>query len=242
MAAKCPRSRTAAVKQLNVFCEGPTEQGFCADVLQPHLFPSGSGIIHTLAVGQKDHRHVYGLGRRMKYEKVRKFISHTIKQRRGQSVYFSTLFDLYGLPNDFPGKANTVRNPANPTQYVAVLEQAFLDDINEHSFVPYLQLHEFEAMLFADPQAFAISFEHCTQQIEQLQQIAASVPSIEHIDDGSDSAPSKRIIAVLPEYEGRKSSAGPDIAGYIGIATIRKHSPHFDSWLSRIEALMWTEK
>jgi hypothetical protein len=55
------------VKQLNVFCEGQTEQGFCAQVLQPHLFPSGDGIVHTLAVGEKDHHHVYGIGRRTRY-------------------------------------------------------------------------------------------------------------------------------------------------------------------------------
>ena len=41
------------MKQLSVFCEGQTEQGFCAQVLQPHLFPSGDGIVHTLAVGEK---------------------------------------------------------------------------------------------------------------------------------------------------------------------------------------------
>src|SRR5260370_30388677 len=73
MAAERPWRRAGAMKQLNVFCEGPTEQGFCAQVLQPHLFPHGDGIIHTLAVGEKDHRHLYGLGRRIKYEKVRKF-------------------------------------------------------------------------------------------------------------------------------------------------------------------------
>lgn len=198
-------------------------------------------MVHTLAVGQKDHHHVYGFGRRMKYEKVRRFISHTIKQRRGQNVYFSTLFDLYGLPDDFPGKPDIVRNPANPTQYVVALERAFGEDINEHSFIPNLQLHEYETMLFADPGAFAASFENCAKQIEQLRQIAVSVPTIEHIDDGTDTAPSKRIIAVIPEYDGRKSSVGPDIAKRIGIAAIRTQCPHFDGWLSRLEVLAWAK-
>lgn len=92
------------MKQLNVFCEGQTEQGFCAQVLQPHLFPSGGGVVHTLAVGKKDHHHIYGIGRRTRYEKVRKFILNTMKQREGKNVYFTTLVDLYGLPPDFPGK------------------------------------------------------------------------------------------------------------------------------------------
>jgi len=227
------------VKQLNVFCEGQTEQGFCAQVLQPHLFPSGDGIVHTLAVGEKSHHHIYGIGRRTRYEKVRKFILNTIKQREGKNVYFTTLVDLHGLPHDFPGKAASVLVAANPTAYVLALEKALESDINHFRFIPYLQLHEYETILFADPDAFRIAFENCGAEIEQLKTIAASEPSIEHIDDGEETAPSKRIIKVIPEYEGRKSSAGPDIAELIGVNTIREKSPHFDAWLSRLEQIQW---
>ena len=43
----------------------------------------------------------------------------------------------------------------------------------------------------------------------------------------------------IPEYDGRKSSAGPDIAAYIGIATIRVKCPHFHLWLVQLENLQW---
>lgn len=185
-------------KQLIVFCEGQTEQGFCNQVLRPHLFPQGTGILHTLAVGSKHHRHVYGLA--TKYEKVRRFILNTIKQRAAPGVLFTTMFDLYGLPKDFPGKQDHQRNSENPIPYVEALEQAFADDISYHGFVPYLQLHEYEALLFTDPTAFEISFEHCEAEIEQLQAIAATAETVEHIDDGRETAPSKRIIAELPAY------------------------------------------
>jgi hypothetical protein len=227
------------VKQLNVFCEGQAEQGFCDQVLQPHLFPQGGGIVHTLAVGEKDHHHVYGLSRRIKYEKIRKFICNTIKQREGDDVHFTTLFDLYDLPPDFPGKEANVRNPANPTPYVEALELAFGQSINYHRFIPYLQLHEYETMLFADPDAFSYSFENCAPAIQQLQAIAAAVNSIELINDSEHTAPSKRIISLIPEYDGRKSTAGPDVAEYIGIPVIRSKCPHFDQWLKRLEDLCW---
>ncbi|MGB0068152.1 MAG: DUF4276 family protein [Isosphaeraceae bacterium] len=227
------------MKQLNVFCEGQTEQGFCAQVLQPHLFPSGDGIVHTLAVGDKSHHHIYGIGRRTRYEKVRKFILNAIKQREGKNVYFTTLVDLYGLPHEFPGKAANMRVAANPTAYVLTLEKAFESDIDHFRFIPYLQLHEYETILFADPEAFRIAFENCEAEIEQLKTIAASAPSIEHINDGEETSPSKRIIKVIPEYEGRKSSAGPDIAAQIGLKTIREKSAHFDAWLSRLEEIHW---
>lgn len=186
------------MRQLNVFCEGQTEQGFCAQVLQRHLFPQGAGIIHTLAIGEKDHHHVFGTGRK-KYQKVRKFIQNTIKQRGGNDVLFTTLFDLYGLPNDFPGKADNTRNSAAPTPYVIALENAFGEDINHFGFIPYLQLHEYETILFAEPEAFAISFENCAAKVQQLKAIATLVPSIEHINDGKETAPSKQIIKIIPE-------------------------------------------
>lgn len=226
-------------KQLIVFCEGATEQGFCRQVLQPHLFPQGDGTLHTLSVGEKNHRHVYGIGRHTKYEKVRRFIQNTIKGRNTGRVYFTTLFDLYALPNDFPGKAYNTRNRANPTPYAVALEDAFAKDINHFRFIPYLQLYEYETMLFADPMAFRRSFEHCEDEIQQLIVIANSEPTIEHIDDGPTTAPSKRIVAIIPEYDGRKASAGPDIAEHIGLPTIRSKCPHFDIWLTRLESLVW---
>ncbi len=227
------------MKQLVVFCEGQTEQGFCAQVLQPHLFPQGNGMIHTLAVGEKNHHHVYGLGRRTKYEKIRKFVRNSINQRSGPNVFFTTFFDLYGLPNDFPGKSTNVRVAANPLPYVRALEEAFRIDVNYFRFIPHLQLHEFETILFVDPKGFAISFEDCAAQVRQLEAVAASETSIENINDGRESAPSKRIISILPEYDGRKASAGPDIAEYIGIAVIRKKCPHFGAWIAQLESIPW---
>jgi hypothetical protein len=119
------------------------------------------------------------------------------------------------------------------------LEAAFGQDIDYYHFIPYLQLHEYETILFADPDAFRRSFENCDKEVQQLKTIAASEPSIEHINDGKTTAPSKRIIDLLPQYDGRKSSAGPDIAAFIGVATIRAKCQHVDSWLVRLEQIQW---
>lgn len=232
------------MKQLNIFCEGQTEQLFCRQVLQPHLFPQGAGVIHTLAVGEKNHHHLYGLGAKRKYQGakgVRQFILNTINRRRGGNVYFTTFFDLYALPNDFPGKTACKRNAANPTPYVVALETAFRQDINNHRFIANLVLHEYETILFADPDKFRVSFQNCDEEIEALKSIAASVPSIEHINDGKESAPSKRIIDVFGEdrYRGMKTAAGPDIASAIGLPTIRAACPHFDGWLRQLETIPW---
>jgi hypothetical protein len=96
-------------------------------------------------------------------------------------------------------------------------------------------------MLYADPDGFRIAFENCEAEIEQLKAIADLVQCIEHINDGKETSPSKRIIEVLPEYEGRKSTAGPDIVEYVGLPTIRSKCPHFDGWLTTLENLTWAE-
>src|SRR5262249_26641883 len=139
--------------------------------------------------------------------------------------------------SDFPGKKSHKRNPNNPYPFVRALEREFGKDIGHYRFVPHLQLHEYETLLFTDPDAFAFSFDDCGDAIASLKEIANSFESIEHINDGKKTAPSKRIIQVLPEYEHRKTDAGPDIAEYIGLQQMRKKCTHFDSWIDRLERL-----
>jgi hypothetical protein len=168
---------------------------------------------------------------------MRRDIVNTLKSHCEHDESFTTMIDLYGLPTDFPGKATQNHSPSNPTLYVEALEEAFGIDIGDRRFIPYIQLHEYETMLFADPDAFRIAFENCDNAIEQLMTIARSVPSIEHINDGQTTAPSKRIIDLIPRYQGLKPSAGPDIAEYIGLTVIRAKCAHVHAWLTRLEGL-----
>jgi hypothetical protein len=226
------------MRQLYVFCEGKTEQGFCNQVLRPHLFPQYDGRIATSWIAHsKHHGRVSHGGVPASYITMRRDIVNTLNSRHEPNEFFTTMIDLYALPRDFPGKDNHIRDPSNPTPYIEALEKAFGDDIADRRFIPYLQLHEYETLLFADPDAFQIGFENCDREVEQLKAIAASVSNIEHINDGYLTAPSKRINEVIPGYKGRKASAGPDIAEYSGLDIIRAKCPHFDSWLSRLELL-----
>ena len=148
------------------------------------------------------------------------------------------MIDLYGLPTDFPGKLDRVRDPRNPRLYCDALERALGDDIGDDHFVPHLQLHEYETLLFSDPDAFAYSFDTCANAIVGLWQIVAEFhQDIERINDGEQTSPSKRIIELIKAYEGSKPTAGPDIAGYIGLPTLRQKCPHFSDWIRRLENL-----
>ena len=100
--------------------------------------------------------------------------------------------------------------------------------------MPYIQLHEFEAYLFSEPTSFEYFYDHHHGQIEALKAIADGYATPEMIDDGPNSAPSKRIIAELPDYKDAKSAVGPQVAELIGLDVIQEKCPHFNSWLSRL--------
>ncbi len=68
-----------------------------------------------------------------------------------------------------------------------------------------------------------------------LAQIGVYSPEL--IDDGANTAPSKRIIALIPQYGTTKRARGPLIAAAIGLPAIRAKCPHFDAWIKRLEEL-----
>jgi len=222
--------------RLYVTAEGYTEQRFAVDVLGPHLALYGVSVFkpRLAALGKKKGRtHRGGLDT---YLPVKNDICRWLKQDRAADAHFTTMFDLYGLPRDFPGYDKASGKPDVFARVVA-LEAALLEDIDDSRFIPYIQLHEFEALLLSDPNAFACRYPDHARQIERLEQLCARFDSPEHIDDGQQSAPSKRIGEEIPEYIRAKPTAGPIIAATIGLMTIREKCPHFNDWLTRLEGL-----
>jgi hypothetical protein len=116
--------------------------------------------------------------------------------------------------------------------------QALAEDIKDpRRIIPYIQLHEFEAILFSGPAWFRYSYEHDDAAIAELQTITNRYTTPELIDDDPHAAPSKRIIAQIPADEAAKAAVGPEVAASIGLETIRAKCPHFRAWLSRLEKL-----
>ncbi|HBK62014.1 MAG TPA: hypothetical protein DD000_00410, partial [Cyanobacteria bacterium UBA11166] len=125
----------------------------------------------------------------------------------------------------------------DPYQRVEQLEKALFNDIKDSRFIPYIQLHEFEALILSDPSKFYLRFPEYESEIQQLLEICRNFDSPELINDGVTTAPSKRITQVIPVYEGSKTSAAPLIANKIGLRKIRERCPHFDKWISQLETL-----
>ena len=164
-------------------------------------------------------------------------ISYSGQRRtKTQTLDITTMFDLYGLPSDFPGYQCAARM-SDPYERVMTLENALGTDSGDWRLIPYLQLHEFEALILSKPAEIKSQFDDGHDGIGRLAEMASSFQSPELIDDGVATAPSKRIIREIPEYEGRKASAGPIIAGRIGLPTLRSKCVHFRAWIERLEGL-----
>lgn len=143
--------------RVNVIVEGPTEESFVKNVLAPFLWP-GTVYLVPIILGVPGHK-----GGNVSYSRVRKDILLQLKQDRGACC--STMFDLYGLGPGFP----EIRSTHQPTGLARAesIEQAILRDIAAEvpdlrpdiRFLPYLQVHEYEGLLFSDPDAFATDSE-----------------------------------------------------------------------------------
>lgn len=227
--------------RLNLVVEGQTEQAFIREVLAPHL--AGFGVFATArrVETSRSRRHLGGgthvqvfRGGMSGWPKVRRDIERWLKEDRGARL--STMFDVYALPDDFPGQ-EAARAEPDPLRRVTLLEAALADAIGDPRFVPYLQLHEFEALLLSLPESLADFFEIDPAKLAPLVAAVAAFPSPEHVDDHPRTAPSKRIIELVPAYAGAKATAGPVLASRIGLPHIRRHCRHFDAWLNTLESL-----
>jgi hypothetical protein len=223
--------------RLYLFAEGQTEQTFADKVLKPHLAELGVYLHPPVLVAHAKKKGRVHRGGILKYAPVRNDILRFLAQHKGPEVYFTTMIDLYGIPPDMPGFEAAAKLRHLPVERVEALERAFADDLQDSRFLPYLQLHEYEAYLFSDPSYFAYFYDRHKKEIAALQAIADGYPTPELIDDGQHSAPSKRIAAELPDYLDAKPAVGSQVAELIGLDVIRSKCPHFAAWLTRLERL-----
>ena len=225
--------------RLHFTAEGQTEEKFVKEVLSPHLanFQVFCDVRCVLTSENKKQRIEYrgGFRQHKAYETVRKDIVSWMQEDKDSACRFTTMFDFYALPQDFPGQ-DKIKSITDKYEKVTVLEQEFASNIIDNRFVPYIQLHEFEALIFANPAYLELEYLDYASEIRKLINISEQYDSPEMINDGAETAPSKRIIAEIPEYENNKTN-GAIVAKEIGLSTLRLKCKHFDAWLTTLEKL-----
>lgn len=222
--------------RLHITAEGQTEQRFVHEVLQLHLaaFEVYADvrcvITSTDKRAGKEHR-----GGMTTYVRARDDILDWMKEDPAPECRFTTMFDLYRLPRDFPGYEEAMKK-TDPYQRVSDLEQALAKDIGNRRLVPYIQLHEFETLILSDPQKLDWEYLEHEKPIKRLIAMVERGGNPELINGGDETAPSKRIIKEIPEHEGNKIS-GASVVARIGLPLLREKCKHFHEWVSRLERL-----
>ena len=226
--------------RLLIHVEGPTEEAFVDEALAPHLYSVGYTDVNARMLGKQRQR-----GRRggiRPWPEVRQRIINCLREDPGQLA--STMVDYYGLPQNgpgrWPGRAVAQRLPLSDR--AAHVENAIHTDVanemgdgfNTSRFLPYVMMHEFEAMLFSDCRTFAQTIHHPDLAVP-FQQVRDRFATPEEINDSPETAPSKRIADLLPGYQ--KPLLGVAAASAIGLQAIRQECPHFGQWLTRLENL-----
>jgi hypothetical protein len=217
------------VRQLFVLAEGQTEEIFVRDVLAPHLH---AFEIHAQPVLIATKRVASG-GKYRGGVTSWTQVEGDLRRLLGAShaVAVTTMIDLYALPSTWPGLAT---RPTGPRQVVAHIEDAMASRIDDARFLAHLTLHEFEALLFCGPDICARRAANPSVATRMSADVTSSGEP-ELVDDGPDTAPSKRLLRVWPTYA--KTVDGPTIAAEIGLDRLRNECPHLDRWIAALEAL-----
>lgn len=222
------------IVRVNFIVEGQTEETFVRDLLRDALAHGGIFIsVRRVATGRK-HGHTHR-GGMTTYGKAKRDVQRWLQE--DHTAYVTTMFDCHGLPHDFPNY-DAAKKRIDPYQKALLLETGIADDIQSRRLIPYIQLHEFEGLLFSDTSAIdaILKIHHANlSQASQLQKIREQFQSPEEINEGEATAPSKRLKALYPGYD--KTGFGPRIAKRIGLESLRKQCRHFDEWLKKLEAL-----
>lgn len=220
--------------RLYALVEGPTEESFVKEVLASHLQTLGVWVYPVIVETSRDTS-----GRKRRggghWKNWKRDLTRLTKQQAGSDVRITTMFDLYGLPEDFPDLAKHAAD-ANTLTRVHALEVAMAEAVNDHRFIPYIQRHEFEALVLAALKELR-AFLDARDDLVGVDQLMAVVQRTapEDINDGAQTAPSKRLEAHILGYQ--KTVHGPLAVASAGLAVLRTTCPRFGAWVARLEAL-----
>lgn len=214
------------MKRLIIICEGPTEQAFCNDILRDHFLPKGI-LLDAPTIKHSN-------GGIVAWETLKKQI---ITHLNEGNCIVSLFVDYYRIRDsyNFPGWMNSKSITDIYDRMRYLFEQMSLDiDINLRSrFIPYIQLHEFEGLLFSDISVFPNNFTKDELDFSLLETAVKSAHTPEEINNGPNTAPSERLKRAIKGYD--KIVYGSCLASDIGLKTIREKCILFNEWIEKLE-------
>lgn len=216
------------MKEIYFLVEGQTEELFISQVLAPWMEPYFIFCQPVVLATSKSRSGKKFKGGIANYDKCKNEILRLLENK---NALVTTMFDFYGLPADFPGYA-TAKKKKDYLNIAKYLEEQLFADINNRNFLPYIQMHEFEALLYSSKTGFIEYLQFNPEKHKAFDKIFTQFRNPEEINDNPATAPSKRILAAFPDYN--KKSDGVLISSHITLSVIMKKCPHFRQWIEQI--------
>lgn len=214
--------------RVNIICEGQTEESFVNAIIAPYFATQGIWISAPL-IGKPGHK-----GGNVNWARLKRDL--TVMMKNDHSVYCTTFLDFYGLHSDFPGKVDAERE-SDLVKKLEIMQEALVNAVTDTlgaevatRFIPYIQMYEFEAILFSDPQLMEEKLN-----VSGFCAIRDQFNSPEHINNSSSTAPSKRIEKFCPTYH--KVLGGTILAREMTLEKIKAECHLFHNWLRKLEQL-----
>lgn len=216
------------MKNVYIYCEGQTEESFVKEILYPFFFNLGIVVIPIICATKwtADRKYKGGVS---DYAKIRKEL--TMICRNHHNEYVTTMFDYYAMPDNTPGI-----NCAEPDIYERIkrIEHMIDADINQSNCHFHFMVHEFEGILFSNPASFSLISDETV--VRRIYDIRRSCQTPEHINNSPETAPSKRLKELIPNYA--KIRNGTLLSKNMGIDIIMEECPHFREWIQNIKSLI----
>ena len=180
------------MKNVYIYCEGPTEETFINELLYPYFFNIGIVVRPIICTTKKTQLKKYK-GGVSDYKKIKNEL--TILCKSHSNEFITTMIDYYAMPSNTPGIDN---QDADILKQIESIEATINADINMRNFSFHFMLHEFEGILFSNPTSFNLITDENT--VEKVKTIRDEFPTPEHINNSPETAPSKRLEQLIPGY------------------------------------------
>lgn len=218
------------MKRVIIICEGETEKEFCNTILMPY-FAKKDLFLQSPLIKKS-------MGGIVKWSELKKQI--TLHLKNDSKAFVTTLIDYYGLYSkyNFP-KWNEAEKQSDKNIRMKMLEQGMresIDDSVRFRFIPYMQLHEFEGLLFNEIDIFHEQIPaNELVGVDELTQTFKQYSNPEMINNNRKTSPSHRLERIILGYN--KIVYGNILAEAIGLEKIRAKSPRFNNWIKKLEDL-----
>jgi len=208
------------MKRLVFIVEGDSEVSFVNNIVIPYLYNLGFTNpmnAQPVITNRKQHKK----GGIVNYDLLKNDLQRVFAQG---NVIVTTLLDFFKLPPNFPGYT---QDPL----LIGNIEEAMSEDFdNNPNYIPYIQKHEFEALMFSSIEGFNLIIDDINR-LQKIGEIISDFPNPEDINNSPQTAPSKRLLNIF-RYD--KVADSELIFEMIGIEAIQEKCPRFKAWLEKL--------